>query len=232
MARLARLAVGGRLHLIVLHAHGKQSVFRDADDRQVWLDWMSDYAKTERIAVHAYALLDAWVGLLATPAEAQGVSRWMQAIGRRYGRYFNDRHHRRGTLWDGRYRCTVVDADHYALSAMVYLDLASVRAGLATGADQYPWSSHRHYLGLRQDRFLTPLASYWSLGNTPFAREAAYAELVRAGLSSTQASRIEDAVDKAWVLGDAPFVEELQPQVPRRVTKGHPGRPRKQSRTE
>lgn len=227
MARLARLAVGGQLHLIALHSHGQLPVFQDADDRLLWLEWMSGYAKTEQVAVHAYALLDTWVGLLATPAEAEGVSRWMQAVGRRYGRYFNDRHHRRGTLWEGRYRCTVVDADHLSLPSMVYLDLAPIRAGFATSTEQYRWSSHLHYLGHRQDRYLTPLAAYWSLGNTPFAREAAYADLVHAGLSQAQVFRIEEAVDKGWALGDAPFVDELQQRVGRRMTKARPGRPRK-----
>lgn len=227
MARLARLAVAGELHLISLQAHGQRPVFRDAADRQAWMDWMADYARTERVAVHAYALLDHWVGLLATPVDAVGIPRWIQAVGRRYGRYFNDRHRQRGTLWEGRYRCTVVDAQNFGLETMVFLDLAAVRAGLAMRVDQYPWSSHLHYLGHRQDRFLTPLAAYWSLGNTPFAREAAYAERVRAGQDQDLVSRIQDAADKSWVLGESPFVDQLQPKVQRRVTRGKPGRPRK-----
>ncbi|MFP5467216.1 MAG: transposase [Gammaproteobacteria bacterium] len=227
MARLARLAVAGQLHLVSLHAHGQLPVFRDAADRQAWIDWMADYAREEQVSVHAYVLLDRWVGLLATPAQAQGIPRWMQAVGRRYGRYFNDRHQQRGTLWDGRYRCTVVDAENLALTVMVFLDLASVREGLAIRSDQYPWCSHLHYAGHRQDRFLTPLTAYWSLGNTPFAREAAYASLVHAGLDQALVTRIQDAADKAWVLGESPFVEQLQAKVPRRVTKGRPGRPRK-----
>lgn len=227
MARLARLVVPGQLHLIMLHSHGAQPVFRDNADRLAWLEWMAEHAKTERVSVHAYALLDTWVGLLVTPEISEGIPRWMQAVGRKYGRYFNDRYVRRGALWEGRYRCTVVEADRYALPCMVFLDQACVRAGLTALAEQFPWSSHLHYLGHRQDRFLTPLAAYWALGNTPFAREASYAELVRSGLTETQVTRIGEAVDRAWALGESPFVDELQHKVQRRLLKARPGRPPK-----
>ena len=86
--------------------------------------------------------------LLATPSTADGLPQWMQAVGRRYVRYFNDRHGRSGTLWEGRYRSTLIQTDRYLLACMAYIDLNPVRAGMAAEARDYPWSSHAHYAGL------------------------------------------------------------------------------------
>lgn len=105
----------------------------------------------------------------------------MQAVGRDYVRYFNQRHQRTGTLWEGRYRCTVLEPERYLLPCMVYMDWNPVRVGLAQQPGDYPWSSHAHGLGLRADPLVTPHALLWGLGNTPFAREAAYAALVPGG---------------------------------------------------
>jgi putative transposase len=108
---------------------------------------------------------------------------------------------------------------------MAYIDLNPVRAGLAAQARDYPWSSHAHYIGLRTDRLITPHALYWELGNTPFAREAAYAELVRAGVSSEQQQALTQSALRGWALGEADFVAELQKKTARRVIKALAGRP-------
>ena len=150
----------------------------------------------------------------------------MQAAGRRHVQYFNRRHARTGTLWEGRYRSTVLQPERYLLACMVYLDLNPVRAGLVQQPADYAWSSHAHWLGLRNDRWLTPHALYWALGNTPFAREAAYAALVQAGLGASVQTALTDSALSGWALGDTEFLAGLQQQTLRRVTRGMPGRPR------
>lgn len=227
MARLARLTAAGQTHLITLYGHGAGPVFGDDEDRRVWTNWMAAYATSERVALHAYVLLNNRVRLLARPEQDAGIPRWIQALGRRYGRYYNDRYQRRGTLWDGRYRCTIVDPTVFLLPSMVFMDLEPVSEGLVAWPADHFWSSHRHYLGSASDRFLVPPAAYWALGNTPFAREAAYAELVRAGLTDRVSRVIRDAALKGWVLGEEAFVCNLQQQITRRVMPLSPGRPRK-----
>ena len=103
--------------------------------------------------------------LLATPSTAEGLPQLMQAVGRRYVRHFNDRHGRSGTLWEGRYRSTLMQAERYLLACMVYIDLNPVRAGSGRrGAGVSPGRATRHYAGLRHERFLTPHSLYWALG--------------------------------------------------------------------
>jgi putative transposase len=227
MVRLPRLTLPGQVHLITLQGLGGQAVFLDDEDRQRWVDWMGEYARAERVALHAYVLLPHRVRMLATPETASGVPRWIQALGRRYGRHFNDAHGRRGTLWEGRYRSTLIEPGPYLLPAMVFLDIEPVREGLVAHPQDMRWSSYAHYAGLRTDRVLTPPAAYWALGNTPFAREAAYAERVLEGLDARTWSALEQAARDGWALGSEPFVASLQQQAGRRVVKGRAGRPRK-----
>jgi putative transposase len=151
----------------------------------------------------------------------------MQGVGRDYVRAFNRRHGRSGTLWEGRYRSTLVQAERHLLPCMVFIDLDPVREGLCAEAAQHAWSSHRHHTGLAQDRGLTPHAMYWALGNTPFAREAAYAELVRTGLHAQQMGAIAEALWHGWVLGDAGYLATLARDTDRRLSPARAGRPKK-----
>jgi len=89
----------------------------------------------------------------------------------------------------------------------------------------YAWSSHGHYVGLRHERWLTTPAQVWALGNTPFAREAAYAERVRQGVSPADGERLLSAVHGGWVTGSDAFLAQVQQLTGRRVVKGRPGRP-------
>lgn len=226
MARLPRLTLPDHLHHVIQRGNNRQRIFVDREDYELMLALLAENAQKHAVAVHAYVLMDNHFHLLATPSTGDALPQMMQAVGRRYVQYFNRRHGRSGTLWEGRYRCTVLEAERYLLPTMVYLDLNPVRAGLSERAADYPWSSHAHWLGLRNDRLLTPHALYWALGNTPFAREAAYASLVEAGIGSKEHATLTDAVLGGWALGGEKFVEALQRNTPRRVSRGRVGRPR------
>jgi putative transposase len=72
---------------------------------------------------------------------------------------------------------------------------------------------------------LTPPALYWELGNTPFAREAAYVDLVRGGIAEQQQRELTAATLSGWALGDPGFLTGLESQTPRRTRPGKAGRP-------
>lgn len=227
MARLPRLTLPGHLHHVIQRGNNRQPIFQDGEDFDTMLGLLADNALQHGVAVHAYVLMDNHFHLLVTPSSADALPQMMQAVGRRYVQYFNRRHVRTGTLWEGRYRSTVLQAERYLLPCMVYLDLNPVRAGLVANAADYPWSSHAHWRGVRNDRLLTPHALYWALGNTPFAREAAYAALVQAGIGSLEQTALTASALSGWALGDAEFIDVLQKQTPRRVLQGQAGRPKR-----
>jgi putative transposase len=224
MARLPRLTLPDQPHHVIQRGNNRQPIFIDREDREMLLGLIGEHAARLQVALHAYVLMDNHFHLLATPSTSEGLPQWMQAVGRRYVRYFNDRHGRSGTLWEGRYRSTLIQTDRYFLACMAYIDLNPVRAGMVAEARDYPWSSHGHYAGLRTDRLVTPHPLYWSLGNTPFAREAAYAELVHAGVAQADVALLTEATLRGWAAGDARFVELLQTSTARRLMKGKAGR--------
>ena len=225
MARLPRLTLPGYPHHVIQRGNNRQPIFASQADYQTLLDLLDENAKKFGIALHAYVLMGNHFHLLATPQTADGLPQMMQAVGRRYVRYFNDTQHRSGTLWEGRYKSTLIQTERYLLTCMAYIDLNPVRAGLVAHPRDYAWSSYGHYTGQRIDKLITPHALFWELGNTPFAREAAYAQLVQSGISPVQQAALTDSALSGWALGEPDFVADLQKRTERRVVKGAPGRP-------
>lgn len=226
MARLPRLTVAGYPHHLIQRGNNRQAIFSTRADYETLLAMLEEHAHKAGVAIHAYVLMSNHFHLLATPQTVEGIPQMMQAVGRRYVRYFNQRQARTGTLWEGRYKSTLIQAERYLLACMAYIDLNPVRAGIATEPSDYPWSSHAHYVGLRNDKLVSPHPLYWELGNTPFARDAAYADLVRAGLSGEQQRALTESALRGWALGGADYVADLQKRTQRRVTKTQAGRPR------
>ncbi len=225
MARLPRLTLPDYPHHIIQRGNNRQAIFNTSADYLYFLELLHENARKFGISIHAYVLMGNHLHLLATPQTDTGLPQMMQAVGRSYVRYFNDLQGRTGTLWEGRYRSTLIQADQYLLTCMAYIDLNPVRAGMVPDPKDYPWSSHGHYVGLRSDKLITPHPLFWSLANTPFGREAAYAEMVQAGISPDSQAAMTKATLSGWALGEAAFVADLQKQTTRRIQKIQAGRP-------
>lgn len=225
MARLPRLSLPGYPHHIIHRGNNRQAIFLTPADYQFLLDLLDESARQHDVAVHAYVLMPNHFHLLVTPKGEDSLARMMQAIGRRYVQYFNRSHQRSGTLWEGRYKSTVIEAKTYLLDCMSYIDLNPVRAGLVTQAQDYAWSSHGHYIGLRQDKLVAPHPICWEMGNTPFAREAAYAGRVQAGLKRETRLALTDSALHGWVLGSSEFKADIEKKSGRRVSRAQAGRP-------
>jgi putative transposase len=178
------------------------------------------------VQIHAYALLDHEVRLLATPPAADGLSKLVQSIGRRYVIRFNRRHHRSGSLWEGRFRATVVEPEQHLLTCMLYVEGGV--AGTTTASSGGVWSSAPHHLGAKVDPLLSEPAQYWALGNTPFEREAAYRQLHEQALTEPQLVEVQAALNSGWPLGGERFRTTLEASTSRRLEPLPRGRPRKQ----
>ena len=227
MARLPRLTLANLPHHIIQRGNNSGEIFVDAQDCLTMLDLLREMSRRFEVDVHAYVLMPNHFHLLLTPRAEQGLPQFMQAVGRSYVRYFNNRHGRSGTLWEGRYRGTVLQAEDWLIPTMISMDLNPVRAGLVTRAGDWPWSSYAANAGLRNDALISPHPVFWTLGNTPFARDAAYIEAVEEGLGSRAQEQISHAAMRGWALGDERFIENLQQKTERRVTRQRAGRPPK-----
>ena len=226
MARLPRLTIAHLPHHVLHRGNNRQTVFVDDEDCQSFMALLRQLAPTHEVDVHAFVLMPNHFHLLATPHSDVGLPQLMQSLGRSYVRYFNARHGRTGTLWEGRYRSTVVEPTAALLQCIIFVDSNPVRAGLEARAGDYAWSSCAHHLGASPVTWLRDPAVFWALGNTPFAREAEYARLLAQGLSMQESAAISDAVRGGWAMGDEAFVQGLQSQTERRLHKKSAGRPR------
>lgn len=226
MARLPRLTVAGLPHLVLHRAAPDVELFEADDERRIYLAALAQAAHDSAVGVHAYVLLDDRVMLLVTPRTAEGLGRFMQRTGRRHVIGVNARRGRSGTLWDGRFRATVVDPDHDVLDCMCHVESQPVLQGMVAEAADWVWSSAAHHVGRQANPLLTDPLAYWRLGNTPFAREAAYRARLEVPLSAERSAQIDDAMTKGWALGSEAFRERLAIAATRRVAPLRRGRPR------
>ena len=226
MSRLPRLTLAGHPHLVLQRGVQSQPVFVDDEDYRLFLDKLAAAAQACRVAIHAYVLLESEVQILATPEDTNGLGRMMQSVGRTYVATFNRRHGRAGTLWQSRYRATVLEASAWLVAGMRYVETRPLYCGQPSAID-YPWSSAAHHVGRLASPLITDHPLYWRLGNTPFEREAAYRDFLQQGLTSKQIRQIEEATVKSWALGSEQFLHELGQQTDRRLRPMLRGRPPK-----
>ncbi|MEC5384561.1 transposase [Uliginosibacterium sp. H3] len=225
MSRLSRLHVPGLPQLLLQRGNNGIGIFSDEADYACYRDFLRNAAREVGLPVHAYVLMPNHVHLLVAAGEEGAAGSLMQRLGRRYVRYFNDRHGRTGTLWEGRYRSTVIEPKQYVLACYRYIELNPVRSGLVTAAEHYPWSSCRHHFGLTSEPLVTDHERYWALGNTPFERQATYRAMLEAGEPNDELTAIRYAAHRGWMLGESDLVSEASAN--RRTAPLPKGRPRR-----
>ncbi len=226
MARRPRLVIAGYPHHLIVRGNNRQDVFLDEGDRRRFRVLLGEVMADAAVAIHGYVLMTNHVHLVVTPEDSAALSAAMQRLGRRYVRYFNDRHLRSGTLWEGRFRAALVQTDRYLMACLRYVENNPVRAMLVGRPADYAWSSHRHHVGLVVDDLLSPHPLYWGLGNTPFEREQAWLALFDEGAGPEELNRM-----RAMALGrpaaDRSFLLALGQQTGRALVARPVGRPRK-----
>lgn len=227
MARLPRLALAGELHHLGLLGHNGGAAFIDNNDRDAYLSMARQAAVEQGVTVHAYALLDAEVQMLVTPARADALGRMMQSLGRRYVAAFNRRHARRGTLWDGRFRSSVLDPAVWLFDATVFIETLAVEQGLVSRPGDWPWSSASHHLGRLRSALVTEHPLYWRLGNTPFERELAHADRLASGILPERADALRAALRRGQALGSGAFLAGLATPPSRPLVARPRGRPKR-----
>lgn len=227
MARLPRLILPGQPHHVILRGNNRQAIFFSDLDRQHLLATLTEVAVQYGVAIHAYVLMDNHLHLLLTPSAADDLSRMMQALGRRYVGWFNARHRRSGTLWEGRFRAGLIEGERHLLACMRYIELNPVRAGLCLEPAQWPWSSALHHLGLARSGLITEHEMYWSLGNTPFEREHAYRDFIGQGVPESERASFTDAALRGRPVASDAFLKPLVADHEVVVVRRPRGRPRK-----
>jgi putative transposase len=227
MARLPRYFVPGQPQHVLQRGNNRTPIFVIEEDYACFLDCLADAILQHGAAVHAYVLMTNHVHLLMTPQDAESLPKILQSVGRRYVQYFNYIYQRTGTLWEGRYKATLIDSDQYFLRCYRYIELNPVRAHMVTMPGEYRWSSYRHHAHGSADTIITDHALYRALGTTDQARQGAYRALFSTDLDDSHLDEIREATNKAWVLGSDRFKEEVTALAQRRARPLPKGRPKK-----
>jgi putative transposase len=223
MARLPRyFAPGYPLH-IIQRGNNRAPTFCGPEDCDRYLQLLGGAAAKYGVEIHGYTLMSNHVHLLATPQSPASVPRSMQALGRSYVLWFNRKYSRTGTLWEGRYRATVVDSDGYLLTCQKYVEENSLRAGIVDDPAAYRWSSYRANALGEDDPIVTPHPVYMCLARERVSRQAAYRGLFTQPLSGLELRAIRNATNRAWALGDAAFQKRIEDETGRRAAPLSPG---------
>jgi putative transposase len=218
MARLPRLNLPGIPQHVIQRGNNKQVSFFSDQDYAVYLDKLKLYSEKYSVAVHSYVLMTNHVHLLMTPEMEQGVSQLMQSLGRYYVRYINQTYDRTGTLWEGRYKSTLVDSDNYFLTVSRYIELNPVRAGMVAHPAEYPWSSYQYNALGKPVELITPHFLYQGLAKTDKTRQKRYTALFDKIIPDYTLEEIRNSINRAWVLGDGQFKREIEKQTGRRAS--------------
>ena len=218
MARQPRFILPGYPQHVIQRGNNRQVIFCAENDYRFYLENLSDAADEFDCDIHAYVLMTNHVHLLVTPQQENSVSKMMQSLGRRYVQYFNYTYRRTGTLWEGRYKASLIDTDLYLLTCMRYIELNPVRArDMVDHPAEYPWSSYRHNALGKQDALIEEHALYKQLGVCAKTRYLAYQALFKSAVSDTTLDEIRAATNKAWVLGSDYFIKQVQQLVNRQL---------------
>jgi putative transposase len=225
MPRLPRFVLPGQPQHVIQRGNDRQPIFRAESDYRFYLEKLAEAAIKHQCDIHAYVLMTNHVHLLVTPQKDSSISKTMQTLGRCYVQYFNTRYLRTGTLWEGRYRATLIDTEQYLLTCMRYIELNPVRANkMVDHPSEYPWSSYRGNALGELDSLLTPHREYKRLGANDSDQQAAYRQLFRAQIPELTLKAIRESTNKAWVLGSDQFREQMKQELNRPVqSAGHGG---------
>jgi putative transposase len=230
MPRRARLSLPGIPWHIIQRGNNRSVCFFSDDDHRLYLDLLTELAERFGCSVHAYVLMTNHVHLLMTPEDTDSAALLMKHLGQRYVQYVNRTYGRSGTLWEGRFRSCLTQAEDYVLACYRYIERNPVRADMVRHARQYKWSSYRANAEGRPDPLITPHEQYRRLGRTWARRRDAYRALFKSPLDEQQLDQIRQATNGNYVLGNANFEAEMAAALGRRVQRGKAGRPPKQEK--
>ena len=225
MPRRPRTHVDGVPLHIVQRGHNRQPCFFAEEDYRAYLHWLGEALRKEKCILHAYALMTNHVHLLLTPGNAESVPKLIIALGRRYVQYINKTYRRTGTLWDSRYKSSLIEAETYLLACQRYVELNPVRAAMVDDPSQYRWSSYRCNALGQPDALVTPHRLYHGLGESDEERRSAYRALFRAQLDRDAISDIRLALNQNQPLGGERFYQYIEQMTGQRREARPRGRP-------
>lgn len=212
----------------ILRGIDRTAIFFAESDYRAFLDALAGLAASESVHIHAYVLMTNHVHLLMTPESDRGPSLLMKGLGQRYVQYINRTYRRSGTLFEGRFRSSVIEADGYLFACQRYIELNPVRANMVRAPGEYPWSSYRCNALGEADPIVAAHPLYLALADTQETRRSAYRDLFSDRIPEDVLVALRDATNGGFALGSPRFQRQIAAMLGRRTWPGKSGRPKKE----
>lgn len=231
MPRKRRFYLPGVPVHVVQRGHSREPVFFEDGDYKAYLNWFREAAERYQCDVHAFVLMTNHVHFLMTPKTTDGISRTMQYVGRYYVPYINYNYGTTGTIWEGRYKASLVQEESYLLTCMRYIELNLVSASMVNHPSEYPWSSYQANAYGKDIKLIHHHPVYQELGKTESGRLTAYRALFKAHIPQEEIKTIRTALQTGTPLGNEYFKEKVEQKLQCKVGQAKRGRPSKRALT-
>lgn len=226
MPRKPRMYMAGVPSHVIQRGNNRDACFYTEQDYLFYLECLQDACLRYHVSVHAYVLMTNHVHLLLTPEEPTGVSCVMQSVGRRYVQYINYEYRRSGTLWEGRHKASMVEAEMYLLTCMRYIELNPVRANMVKHPAEYRWSSYQTNAQGIATTLITPHETYLAIHPNKDTLQYAYRSLFENQLEQVDIHTIRKASQFSMPLGSERFKQQIEATLKRSIGYSRRGRPR------
>lgn len=210
MPRHARWRLPGVPLHVVHRGNNRAACFDGAREHELYLGLMREMSERHHCAIHAYVLMTNHVHLLVTPDGRDDISNFMKQVAQRYTRFVNKQHGRTGTLWEGRFKSSLVDSEQYLLRCHRYIEMNPVRAGMVDDPGKFPWSSYSHNAMGEPSLIVKAHERYLALGRTHALRVGRYRALFDAGFPEVELMRIRRALAGGDPIGSDAFVARVE----------------------
>ena len=174
MPRVPRNVLPGHPHHVIQRGNNRSPIFVAEEDYVYFKHILSKACQMHDCQIHAYVLMTNHVHFAMTLGREDSLPKVLQSLGRRYVQYFNNTYQRTGTLWEGRYKATIIDSESYLLTCYRYIELNPVRANMVTHPGEYRWSSYACNALGQDDLLVKPHSLYQALGSSEHQRQFAY----------------------------------------------------------
>jgi len=228
MPRSARIVVPNTPHHIVQRGHNRQTVFVSDDDYNYYRENLIYFKQELKCRIYSYCLMTNHVHLVIDPgANPDSLSLLMKRVAGRQTRYVNKLEKRTGSLWEGRFKSSIVSQKEYLAACCRYIELNPLRAGMATNPAEYRWSSYACKGEGKQDLVVDFDTSYLARGGNESERQVAYAEYVLGTVPEYELKLIRESLQRGQLTGSDRFREEIFLKLGIRFSNKGPGRPKK-----
>ncbi len=198
------------------------------DDYSFCLEWLQEYYRSTGCAIHAYVIMTNHVHLLLAPKNKESAGNLVKSLGQRYIQYIDHTYKRSGTLWEGRFRSSVIPQNMYLLTCQRYIEMNPVCAEMVVHPGAYKWSSYQANGQAHPSNLITPHSIYRDLGADDTERLSDYRKLFRHELDPGEVDKVRKATNGNFAMGSSRFQGEISNMLGRRVTPGYAGRPRRE----